>query len=236
VRVNAPDTEWGYEDLVEVVRGAGDALDVVIVPKVRGRDDVVWVDRLLTALERGVRRARPIALEVLVEEAEALATVETIATASPRLEALILGSGDLAASQGIRQARIGAFRGDVFGYARQRVVVAARAAGIDAVDGPYWGPVDDDDGYRAECEQSAILGFAGKWAIHPAQIPLANAAFSPTAEEVDAARRTRERYRAAMRAGRGAVAVDGVMIDMVDLRLADAVLAQADRVEGRRRR
>jgi citrate lyase subunit beta/citryl-CoA lyase len=231
VRINGPDTMWCHDDLIEVVTGAGAAIDVVIVPKVKSRRDVWFVDTLLSQLEvkLGLVPGR-IGLEVLIEETEALARVDDIAACSPRLEALILGVGDLSASQGIRSAHVGAtstgYPGDVWHYARTRMIVAARANGLDAIDGPN-ADYRDLDGYRTEATWAATLGAVGKWAIHPSQIAVANEVFSPTAAEVDEARRVVAAVRDAEAAGSGAASVDGRMIDAATARIFQAVLDRA---------
>jgi citrate lyase subunit beta/citryl-CoA lyase len=230
VRINNPGSDWAADDLAEVVGRAGHALDVVIVPKVRSAEDVSWVARRLDELERSLRRQRPIGIEVLIEEVDALIRVEEIATASPRLEALIFGSGDMAASQGVRTGWLAGYPGDPWIYHRSRIVVAARAAGLDAVDGPYWGAIADVDGYRAECRLVSTLGYAGKWAIHPGQIDPANETFAPTPEEVAHARRVLAATEEAAAEGRGAISLDGVLVDAVDIRLAETVLGLDERI------
>jgi citrate lyase subunit beta/citryl-CoA lyase len=224
VRINAPGTEWALDDLTAVVSGAGAHLDVVIVPKVMSAADVRLVDAALSELERTLGRVTPIGIEVLIEEVEALIAVEAIAASSPRLETLIFGSGDMAASLGIRTGWLGEYPGDPWIYHRSRIVVAARAAGLDAIDGPYWGALDDSDGYTRECRAVSTLGYTGKWAIHPAQIAPANATFAPSPAEIVRARRVIEACAVAATEGRGAIALDGVMVDAVDVRLAESVI------------
>lgn len=237
VRVNGAHTPWCHDDVIEVVTGAGDRLDVVIVPKVKAPRDVWFVDTLLGQLEDklGLAAGR-IGLEVLIEETEALARVEEIAGCSPRLEALILGVGDLSASQGIRTGHIGAaeerYPGDMWHYARNRMVVAARAHGLDAVDGPY-ANFRNDAGYRREAQWAATLGAVGKWAIHPNQVPLANEVFAPTAAEVDQARAVVDAVARAERDGAGAANLNGVMIDAATARIFAAVLERAEHVAAR---
>ena len=230
VRINSPGSEWAADDLAEVIGRAGDALDVVIVPKVRSADDVRWVAGRLDELELSLDRRVPIGIEVLIEEVEALVSVEEIATASPRLEALIFGSGDMAASQGVRTGWLADYPGDPWIHHRSRIVIAARAAGLDAIDGPYWGAIADIDGYRAECRLVSTLGYAGKWAIHPSQIEPANETFAPTPEEVAHARRVLAATEEAAAEGRGAISLDGVLVDAVDIRLAEAVLGLHERI------
>ncbi|NMH96525.1 aldolase/citrate lyase family protein [Pseudonocardia acidicola] len=230
VRINSLETAWSHRDVIELVEGAREALDLIIVPKVLAGRDVWWVDRLLTQLEESLGMTKRIGIEVLIEEVEALINVEEIATASPRLEALIFGPGDYSASQGVRADAIGGaggYPGDIWHYARNKIVVAARAARIDAVDGPFAG-FGDPDGYRRQCELSGSLGFVGKWAIHPSQIALANEAYSPTPEQVERARRLEKAYAEAENRGLGAVAVDGDMIDVASIRILRNTLAKAD--------
>jgi citrate lyase subunit beta / citryl-CoA lyase len=226
IRVNGLETEWFYDDLTTVVAQAGDHIDVIIVPKVKSADDVTFTDRLLGMAEKRNGTGRRIGLEVLIEEVEGMVNVAAIAAASPRLEALIFGPGDYSASQGINHAAARAQYDDLWYYARNQVVIAARSAGIEAVDGPFGG-FNDPDGYRRECRRSLALGFTGKWAIHPSQIALANEEFSPSPDEVATARRRADAYQQAVAAGNGAVGVDGTMIDAVVMRGVDALLERA---------
>jgi citrate lyase subunit beta/citryl-CoA lyase len=165
---------------------------------------------------------------------EALINVEEIAKSSPRLEAIIFGPGDFSASQGVRAGKtiggsITTYPGDVFHYARSKIVVAARAAGIDPIDGPY-ADFKNPDGYREEALRSATMGFVGKWAIHPSQIDLANEMFSPSQDEVDHARRLEAAYAKAEAEGLGAVTFDGVMIDAASVRIIRNVIDKANAI------
>jgi citrate lyase subunit beta / citryl-CoA lyase len=232
VRINSPGTEWAHDDLATVVVGAGGALDVVIVPKVKSADDVRWVDEVLTELATEAEGVGGIGIEVLIEEVEGLLAVEQIAVSSTRLEALIFGSGDLAASQGVRTSMLDDYPGDLWIYHRTRIALAASAAGIAAIDGPYWGAISDTEGYRAECVQASIIGFTGKWAIHPSQVEIANQAFAPSEEEVSYSRRVIAACSEAEADGRGAISIDGVMVDAADVRIAAAVLARAELAGG----
>jgi citrate lyase subunit beta/citryl-CoA lyase len=136
----------------------------------------------------------------------------------------------MAASQGVRTGWLADYPGDPWIYHRSRIVIAARAAGLDAIDGPYWGAIADVDGYRAECRLVSTLGYAGKWAIHPGQIEPANETFAPTSEEVAHARRVLEATEQAAADGRGAISLDGVLVDAVDIRLAETVLGLHERI------
>jgi citrate lyase subunit beta/citryl-CoA lyase len=189
-------------------------------------DDVQTIDTLLTQLESEA------ALEVLIEEADGLTNVEDIARSSLRLEALIFGPGDFSASQGIRwaMAKEAAYPGDIWAYHRSRIVVAARAAGIDAIDGPF-ANFRDADGYRIEAARAALIGYVGKWAIHPSQIEIANDVFSPKPKEVDSARELVEAYAKSEAEGAGAAGMGGVMIDAATARIMEGVLRRAELIE-----
>lgn len=227
VRINNIETHYAYEDIIQIFEEAGECLDIIIIPKVKSGRDVWWVDTLLTQLEAKWRRPRRIRLEALIEEVEALINVEEIARSSPRLEALIFGPGDFSASQGVRLTAVSSYPGDLWHYARNKIVVAARAAGIEAIDGPY-ADFRNADGYRQEATRSSVLGFVGKWAIHPSQIDIANEVYSPTKHEVERARTLVQAYLEAEAGGLGAVAVNGVMVDAASVRILRNVIARAD--------
>jgi citrate lyase subunit beta/citryl-CoA lyase len=232
VRINGTHTQWCHDDLATVVTGAGAFIDVIIIPKVKAPRDVWFVDTLLSQLEAklGLEIGR-IGIEILIEETEALSRVEEIAGCCPRLEALILGVGDLSASQGMRLGHIGVnkdlrYPGDVWHYARNRMIVAARANGLDAIDGP-WGDFRDGEGYRRDASWVATLGAVGKWCIHPSQIEIANDVFSPTEREVARAKEV----LAAVGEGDGKAAnLNGVMVDAATARIFEIVLERARRV------
>jgi citrate lyase subunit beta / citryl-CoA lyase len=233
VRVNSTDTVWCADDVVEVVRGAGANLDVIIIPKVKAPRDIWFVDTLLTQLE--AKLGLPIGgigLEVLIEETEALARVEEIAGCCPRLEALILGVGDLSASQGMRLGHIGdiggAYPGDMWHFARNRMIVAARANGLDGIDGPF-AAFKDPDTYRKEATWAATLGAAGKWAIHPSQIEIANDVFTPTKDEIAEALGIVTAVEEAEAAGSGSANYNGVMIDAATARVFRGIVDRARR-------
>jgi citrate lyase subunit beta / citryl-CoA lyase len=229
VRVNGLETQWCHGDIVELVTGARE-LDVIIVPKVRSGRDIWWVDVLLTQLESKLQLSRPIALEALIEEAEGLVNVAEIARASPRLEALIFGAGDLSASLRSRVdgnfEPAGEYPGDFWHAVRIRVLAAARAADIDAIDAPY-PAYRDVHGYRRNAKQASLLGFDGKWAIHPAQVPVANAVFTPAPEEVAEARSIISDYRRAQAGGLGALGRNGKLVDAALMRHPQNVLNRA---------
>jgi citrate lyase subunit beta/citryl-CoA lyase len=230
IRINGLDTQWCHDDVIEVVMRAGDNLDTIIIPKARTARDVWWVDVLLTQLESKLGLRNQIRLEVLIEEVEGLANAEAIAVASPRLDALIFGVGDFSLSQGARVdtnfVPLGEYPGDFWHYARNKVIVAARIAGIDAVDAPY-PDYRDLAGYERDARRASLLGYTGKWAIHPDQVPVANAVYAPTADEIARAERNVAAYREAEANGRGAVGVNGVLVDAAHVKQAEQTLARA---------
>ena len=230
IRCNGVDTRWAYGDVIEVVTAARENLDLIIVPKVRAARDVWWFDMLLTQLEDTLGLQKRIALEVLIEEVEGLQNVDEIARSSDRLEAIIFGAGDFSASQGARVDTnfdpVTDYPGDMWHYARSRIVVAARAAGIEAIDAPFPN-YRDPDAYRTACDRAGALGYAGKWAIHPSQVEIANDAFAPTPDEIVHARRVVAAYREAEASGRGATGLDGMLVDAAHLRHSETVARKA---------
>lgn len=229
-RINALDTVWAYRDLIEVVEAAGPSIDAIMVPKVGRPEDIAFVDILLTQIEGALGLNRRIGIEAQIESASGLLNAERIAFASPRLEALVFGPGDYAASMRMPLDAIGAldewdeaYPGHRWHYAMQRIVAAARAAGLRAQDGPL-ADYKDLDGLRRVARIARAIGFDGKWCIHLAQIAVVNEVFSPTPRELVWARRVVDAYEAAGREGRGVVTLDGTMIDMASVRMAQAAL------------
>lgn len=235
IRINGLDTQWCHDDVVDVVTKAGANLDTIVVPKARRARDVWWVDVLLTQLESKLGLSKQIRLEVLIEEVEGLANAEAIAVASSRLDALIFGVGDFSLSQGARVDTnflpLGEYPGDIWAYARNKVIVAARIAGIDAVDAPY-PDYRDLAGYERDARRASLLGYTGKWAIHPDQVPVANRVYAPTADEIARAEANVAAYRAAEAQGRGAVGVNGVLVDAAHVKQAQQTLARAALING----
>lgn len=232
-RMNALDTPWFVHDLVEVIEGAAGAIDLIVVPKVGGSDDVAAVATILASLEGALGMTASIGLEVQIESARGLMNCEAIAAASSRVEALVFGPGDYAASVGMPLAAIGtadrwddAYPGHRWDYPLQRILVAGRAAGTRVIAGPY-ADFRDLDGFRRSCQSARALGYDGKWCIHPAQVPVANEVFTPDEEEIGWAQRVLAANAEAAREGRGSFALDGQMIDAASLRMAHATLARA---------
>jgi citrate lyase beta subunit len=232
VRINGLDTAWAYRDLVDVVEAAGDRIDLIMLPKASGPGDVEFVDRLLRQIE-AARGFGPIGLEAQIENARGFAYAREIAAAAPRLEALIFGPGDFAASMRMPSTGIGDFDANDALYPGHRwhgamltIVAAARANGLRCLDGPY-AAFRDDAGFARSCQIARVMGFDGKQCIHPAQLEAARAAFTPSAEEAAQADRILAAYAAAAAAGKGAASLDGKMIDAANLRLARGVAARA---------
>jgi citrate lyase subunit beta/citryl-CoA lyase len=226
VRVNDVTTAWAYRDVIDIVEQAGTSLDVIVLPKVTSPDDIRWLDLLLGQVEAAMGYpAGRIGIEAQIEDARGLAGADQIAAASPRLEALVFGPADFMASLGMRSLEIGAqpagYRGDdAFHYARLRILVAARACGLQAVDGPY-AAIGDAEGLAASARSVAALGYDGKWVLHPGQVDIVNAAFSPAQDDYDRAEVLLDAYAYYTGVqGQGAAMLDGEMIDEASRKLA----------------
>jgi citrate lyase subunit beta/citryl-CoA lyase len=233
LRINGVDTPWCYRDVIEVVEAVGDRLATLILPKAESAADVRFLDRLLSQVElaRGLAPGR-IGIEVQIESAAGLQHTDKIAAASARLEALIFGPGDLSASLGLGHLSIGtlesAYSGDIWHYAQMRLLVAARANGLLAIDGPY-AAFNDLEGLEATSRRSAALGYDGRWVIHPSQIEPVNAVYTPDAAAVARAQALLDAYEESRRAGRGAVRFEGEMIDEANRKMAEAIVRRARR-------
>lgn len=249
VRINGLDTPYTYRDVIEVVE-ACPRLDMLFLPKAGVAADVYALDVLVTQIENAHGRSKRIGFEVMIETALGLCNVEAIAQSSRRLEAMCFGSGDFAASTGARTTTIGGLNPeyavlsepapdgrravhllDPWHAAQARIVAACRAYGLRPLDGPY-SDFNDKDGLLASSRRSAALGFEGRMVIHPSQIEPVNAVFSPAADEVARARRIVDAMAQAAREGRGAVQLDGRMIDIASIRMAQGVLRKADAIAG----
>lgn len=234
-RINSVDTQWCHDDIAEVVTGAGQNIDVIMVPKIKGPREVWFVDDMLTQLELklGLEVGR-IGIECLVEEVEAVQTVDEIARCSPRLEALVLGVGDLSASAGMRLGHIGVtdgenaikYPGDVWHYARHRMIIACRSAGIDAIDGPY-ANFGNPAGYEKSAATFSMMGGVGKWCIHPSQIEIANRVYAPSEAEVKEALGVINAVTEAEAQGLGAATYNGMMVDAATTRLFQITVDRA---------
>jgi malyl-CoA/(S)-citramalyl-CoA lyase len=244
VRINGLDTHYMYRDVIDVVE-ACPRLDMLLIPKVGTPADVYAIDMLVTQIEAAMGRTKRLGFEVLIETALGMANVEAIAQSSRRLEAMSFGVADYAASTRARTTVIGGvnkdsvvltdrdaegrretFWTDPWHAAQTRMMVACRAYGLRPVDGPF-GDFGDPEGFKAAANRAAVLGYEGKWAIHPSQIALANDVFTPSETEVTKARRIMEAMDQAAREGKGAVSLDGRLIDIASIRMARALLEKA---------
>jgi citrate lyase subunit beta/citryl-CoA lyase len=229
-RINSLDSEFADRDLMEVMEAAGDRVDLVMVPKVASAADMAFVDDILTRIEQARGSSHSVGIEAQIESAAGFLYVREIASASPRLESLIFGPGDFAASMQMPATSIGeldahdaAYPGHRYHAVMLTIVAAARVNGLRCMDGPYAGYTDTAGLIRA-CEIAIALGFDGKQCIHPGQLATVNAAFSPSDEEVARASALVTAYEAAIAEGRGAASFQGRMIDAASLRMAQVIL------------
>jgi malyl-CoA/(S)-citramalyl-CoA lyase len=248
VRINGLDTHYMYRDVVDVLEQAPGKLDLIMIPKVGTAADVYALDMLVTQIETATKVKKRIGFELIIETALGMQNINQIAAASKRIESLHFGVADYAASTRARTVNIGGPNpdyavltdpdahkkrevhwGDMWHYPIARLVVAARANGLRPIDGPF-GDIQDQDGYAAQAKRAAVLGCEGKWAIHPTQIELANTLFCPSEAEVTKARRVIEAMAQAQKEGKGAVTLDGRLIDIASIRQAEVMVRKADQV------
>lgn len=248
IRINGLDTHFMYRDLVDIVEQAGERLDLIMIPKVGTAADVYAVDMMVTQIEDAKGYKKRIGFEHIIETALGMQNVSEIAAASKRNESLHFGVADYAASTRSRTTIIGGVNrdysvltdpaqdgsrnvhwGDMWHYALARMVVAARANGLRPIDGPF-GDFQDADGYRAAAKRAAVLGCEGKWAIHPNQIALANEVMSPSEAEIIRANRILDAMTEAETSGKGAVSLDGRLIDYASIRQAEVLVEKAKQI------
>jgi len=248
LRINGLDTHYMYRDIVDVLEQTGDRLDLIMIPKVGTAADVYAVDMLVSQVEAAMGRKKRIGFEMIIETAMGMANVDSIAAASSRNESLHFGVADYAASTKMSVTTIGGPNpaygvltdtlddggrqyhwGDMWHYAIARMVVAARANGLRPIDGPF-GDVQDSEGFKAQANRASVLGCEGKWAIHPAQVELANEINTPSEKDVKQARRILEAMDEAQKEGKGAVTLDGKLIDLASIRQARAMVDKADQI------
>ena len=248
IRINGLDTHYMYRDLVDIVEQAGERLDLIMIPKVGTAADVYAVDMMVTQIEDAKGYKKRIGFEHIIETALGMQNVSEIAAASKRNESLHFGVADYAASTRSRTTIIGGVNPDysvltdpaqdgsrnvhwcdMWHYALARMVVAARANGLRPIDGPF-GDFQDADGYRAAAKRAAVLGCEGKWAIHPNQIALANEVMSPSEAEIIRANRILDAMTEAEASGKGAVSLDGRLIDYASIRQAEVLVEKAKQI------
>jgi malyl-CoA/(S)-citramalyl-CoA lyase len=254
LRINGLDTHYCYRDIVDVVEQSGEWLDTVLIPKVGSAGDVHLVATLLTQIEEAVGIEKTIGISALIETAAGMVNLDEIAATAPeRMEALIFGVADYAASIESHTASIGGSDagyavltdpnedpgvsrelhwGDQWHYPLARIAVTCRAHGLRPIDGPF-GDFRDAEGYLVAARRASILGFEGKWCIHPSQVELANEVFSPDQRLVSRTRRIMAAMEEAARTGKGAVSLDGRLIDQASLRMAQHLLTKIELIEER---
>jgi malyl-CoA/(S)-citramalyl-CoA lyase len=252
LRINGLDTHYCYRDIVDVVEQAGQHLDTIMIPKASCAGDIHLVATLLTQIEDAMRLGRRIGLAVLIETAIGMVNCEEIARACPeRMEAMVFGVADYAASLQSHTTSIGGANadyavltdangspirerhwGDQWHYALSRIAVVCRAYGLRPIDGPF-GDFTDPDGYIASAKRAAVLGYEGKWAIHPSQIQLANDVFTPDDHLVEKTHRIIAAMKDAATSGKGAVSLDGRLIDAASIRMAEGLLAKLEQIAAR---
>lgn len=230
-RINGIDTKWWYEDVIEIVSEAGEQIDDIIVPKVKRASDIHTVENLLAQVEENAGlEAGAIGLEPQIEDGEGMHNVHEIANASDRLSSVIFGPGDYSAAMGTPGLDIGQFPGypsHYWHYALSHINAAAKSADLPCLDGPY-ADIEDEEGFRESCSNANMLGCDGKWAIHPSQIEIANEIFAPDPETADRAQRIVDAYAEAQEEGKGAVTVDGQMVDEATHKMAHEIVSQAE--------
>ena len=255
LRINGLDTHYCYRDLVDVVEQAGQHLDSIMIPKASCGADIHLVATLLTQIEDAMRLGRRIAISVLIETASGMVRCEEIARACPeRMEAMVFGVADYAASLQSHTTSIGGSNpdyamltdsvggserhhhlGDQWHYPLSQIAVVCRAYGLRPIDGPF-GDFTDPEGYVASARRAAVLGYEGKWAIHPSQIELANEVFTPDRQIVEKTHRILAAMEEAAAQGKGSVSLDGRLIDAASIRMAENLLAKLEQIEAREQR
>ena len=233
-RMNGLDTPFGYRDLLEVVEAAGPVIDAIVVPKICNPGDVHFVSRMLDGIELSKGWPRRIGIEASIETAVGLEAVSEIARASDRIQTLVFGVADYSASIGARLVSLSGhgekeaeiYPGHRWHFAMSRMVMAAKANGLQAIDAPY-GNFKDSEGLKQGAAMACALGYDGKWAIHPDQVDIINQTFSPSTEDIERARKVLDAHHQATIKGLGAVAVEGRMVDQATVRLAGLLWEQA---------
>jgi citrate lyase subunit beta/citryl-CoA lyase len=234
VRVNAWDTRWTYGDVIEVVSGAGERLDEIMLPKVQTAAEVIALDLLLTQIEENVGLPKGhVGIEAQIETARGLINVEEICAASPRLETIIFGPADFAASMEMPVltggVQIPEYPGDHFHYVFSKILMAGRANGLQVIDGPFL-RVREPEAFRDYCQRTRILGYDGKWALHPDQVTILNEVYSPTQEQFDHAWAIVDAYKEATdHELKGAVMFGDEMIDEASRKMAVKFVTRGER-------
>lgn len=235
-RINGMHTPFAYRDVIDVVEAVGQWVDVIVVPKVNDPAEIKALDYLLSQIERRMGLTNSVGLEASIETAEGMLRVGEIAFSSSRLEALVFGVADYSASLSVKSKGVSGhgeaedfYPGHRWHFPLSRMAMAAKAAGLAAVDAPY-GDYKDPAGLRESCVLSAGLGYDGKWAIHPEQLDLINKMYTPSEEDVERSRQILDAYANAQAKGHGSLTLDGKMVDAASVRIAEVIAAQWDAI------
>lgn len=238
-RMNGMDTPFAYRDIIDVVEAAGDCIDVIVVPKVNDAAEIKAIDYLLNQIEMRMGFRTPIGLEPSIETAEGMLRIGEIAFSSSRLETLVFGVADYSASLTMLSKGISGhgddedfYPGHRWHFPLSRMAMAAKAAGLAAIDAPY-GDYKNLEGLRRSCILSAALGCDGKWAIHPDQIEIINEIYTPSPADVERSQRILNAYQEAQQEGCGSLAIDGKMVDAASIRVARVIHSQWDAIRTR---
>lgn len=234
IRINGLDTQFAYKDIIETVKNCKNQINTIVIPKVDTVKDVNFVDILLNELEMELGLASEIGLEISIESALGLENISQIAKSSSRIKTLVFGIADFQASIGAKLVSISGhgeneeeiYPGHRWNYVISKIVTTAKANNIQAIDAAY-GNFKDLDGLQRSSQIACSLGCDGKWAIHPGQIEIINKIFTPTDEEIKNAVKIVEAHQNASQTGKGAVNVDGRMVDHATLRMAKELLEKA---------
>ncbi|RLB90280.1 MAG: CoA ester lyase [Deltaproteobacteria bacterium] len=234
VRINAPDTPFAYKEIIEIIENAGERLDAIVVPKINHPGDIHFISRLLDGVEMGCHFKKKIKIEASIETAKGLEAVSEIAKASSRMKTLVFGVADYSDSIGARLVSLSGhgeneeeiYPGHRWHYPLSKIVAAAKANDLLAIDAPF-GNFKDMQGLKRSAALASALGYDGKWVIHPDQIESVNKIFTPSPKEIERAKSIQDAVKKAGNIGRGAVAIDGKMMDQATLRLAKKILDQA---------
>jgi len=234
IRINQSETPFAYKDIVEIVEANGKVIDSLVLPKVDSEKDIHFVERLIGSIELNSGISKKIGLEASIESAAGLENISRIAKADPRLESLVFGIADYSSSIGLELSSDSGhgeneediYPGHRWHFELSRIVMSANANNLSAIDAPY-GNFRDPEGLRRSAKLSAALGFDGKWAIHPDQIEIINQIYTPSSESIERAKKIIEAYNRVKSEGKGAVELEGKMIDQATIRLAEKTLARS---------
>ncbi len=246
VRINGLDTEYWVDDVLSLVDNSSERLDCIMIPKVGNSSDIYAVDTLVTALEKKNKRNKNLDFEIIIETAAGLENINEIALASDRLVAMSFGVADYAASMGMQTTNIGGTQEgyhtisengervlmDPWHHPMVAMIAACRANGILPVDGPF-GDISDQESYVAQAKRSATLGMAGKWAIHPSQVEIANKVFTPSEEAIENAKGIISAMDSAEAKGAGAAVFKGKLIDIASIKQAKVLIDQHNKIKNR---